>query len=142
MPPVVAGDFNGDGLLDLAVASVPNDRPGGLSILLGTGGGNFFAPLAFPLSSRPALPSGVVAASGAYFLALGDFNNDGKTDAVALTASPTVGGAIDFVPGQGDGTLGSPVQTVVGGAVRLTLYQPSAHPFAPPTSTRMGTWTL
>ncbi len=107
---VIAGDFNGDGLLDLAVASYAGNstRPGGVSILLGAGptGGSFAAPLVFPLSSRPA---------GVRYLTLGDFNNDGKIDAVAVTTSSTVGGSMDFVPGRGDGTFGSPVQTIIGG---------------------------
>ena len=128
---VVAGDFNGDGLPDLAVASVATgSRAGGLSILLGTGltGGSFAAPLAFALSSHPGGTAGVFGEAGQYFLSLGDFNNDGNVDAVAVTTSPSTGGSLDFLAGRGDGTFGFPVQTIVGGGCPAD----DTTPFGPP----------
>jgi hypothetical protein len=55
---IVAGDFNGDGMADLAVVSAgiycnmnalcSGFAPGGLSILLGHGDGTFRAPVSYP----------------------------------------------------------------------------------------------
>ncbi len=97
---VVAGDFNGDGILDLAVASQNTGglSPGGVSIALGTGGGNYLAPRAFSLTT--------VAAQHGFFV-LGDFNNDVQTDVIAMTTH-----TLNLLPGRGDGTLGPPVVVV------------------------------
>jgi len=59
---MVAGDFNGDGKLDLCV-------PAASSLLLGNGNGTFQAPLDFN--------SATIGTAG---LATGDFNNDGLLD--------------------------------------------------------------
>jgi hypothetical protein len=65
---LVAGDFNGDGRLDLAVANY-DECPATVSILLGDGNGNFS-----PASSPNA--GGCSSTS----VAVGDFNRDGKLD--------------------------------------------------------------
>jgi hypothetical protein len=57
---VAVGDFNGDGVLDLAVANSSN-----VSVLLGNGDGSFQAAPSFGAGSNP--PS----------VAVGDFNGDG-----------------------------------------------------------------
>ncbi len=64
------GDFNGDGILDLATSSNYN---GNVSILLGDGLFNFSKSTVFATS--PGLIRG------------GDFNNDGKTDLVMAVGS-------------------------------------------------------
>ncbi len=82
-----AGDFNGDGRLDLVVSSSCN---GGCSsdatyVLLGNGDGTFQAStIAFP---------------GSASLAAVDLNGDGKLDLVANTA------AVQIYLGNGDGTF-------------------------------------
>src|SRR5262249_46016260 len=48
---VVQGDFNGDGIPDLAAL---NADSGDLSILLGVGNGAFLSPLTFPLGQYPS----------------------------------------------------------------------------------------
>ena len=64
---LVAGDFNGDGKLDLAVNNFGNDT---VTILLGNGNGTFTqsASLALGTNNDPTA------------LAVGDFNGDGKLD--------------------------------------------------------------
>jgi len=75
------GDFNGDGIQDLAVANAgsPIDL-GNVSVLLGNGDGTF----------QPAQNFG--AGSGPSSVAVGDFNGDGKLDlAVANSPFPELG---------------------------------------------------
>ena len=73
---VAAGDFNGDGKLDLATANRDSDT---VSVLLGTGTGSFGAKTDFGTGVQPAS------------VAVGDFNGDGKVDlAVANRDSDTV----------------------------------------------------
>src|SRR5207302_8630941 len=70
---VAVGDFNGDGHLDLAVAS-----GGGVSVLLGNGDGSFQTARNFP------------AGTGPQSVAVGDFDGDGHLDlAVANFFSDT-----------------------------------------------------
>ncbi|HVR24090.1 MAG TPA: FG-GAP-like repeat-containing protein [Candidatus Polarisedimenticolia bacterium] len=71
---VSAGDFNGDGKLDLAVA---NDSASTISVLLGNGDGSFQSQLVFP------------ATSGADGIATGDFNGDGRLDLAVTDSSST-----------------------------------------------------
>jgi hypothetical protein len=67
---MVAADFNGDGILDLAVV---NESNGLLVILEGAGDGNFFAA------------NSTFATDGAQSLAVADFDGDGNLD-VAVTS--------------------------------------------------------
>jgi hypothetical protein len=64
---VEVGDFNGDGLQDLAVTNFNSDN---VSILLGNGAGGFSAPTNF---GTDVVPIG---------LTIGDFNQDGLQDRV------------------------------------------------------------
>jgi hypothetical protein len=88
---VKTADFNGDGKLDLAVASSGNNSA---SILLGNGNGTFQAPVNYPAGTKP------------YRLALGDFNGDGKPDiAVADEGNYRANGAVTILLGNGNGTF-------------------------------------
>jgi hypothetical protein len=108
------GDFNKDGILDLAIA---NSTDNSVSILLGKGDGTF-APSSGSAFSTGGNPTTAVA--------VGDFNNDGKLDVVAtdlpgglsgelgdLLGSP--GGNISVFLGNGDGTFGGHKDTDGGG---------------------------
>jgi hypothetical protein len=87
---VVAGDFNSDGVLDLAVA---NSTANTVSVLLGNSNGTFQAKHDFSTGSGTQTP---------VWLAVGDFNGDGKLDlAVANEAANT----ISILLGNGDGTF-------------------------------------
>src|SRR6202166_2892744 len=89
---LAVGDFNGDGIPDLAVSEF------GIDILLGNGDGTFKARLLAP-GNLPYIE----------FIAVGDFNGDGKLDlAVAYCndAFPTTQpGAVEILLGNGDGTF-------------------------------------
>jgi hypothetical protein len=90
---VAAGDFNGDGIPDLAVANAGNPQNGdngGISILLGNGDGTF----------RPAANGS--AGKNPFAIVTADFNRDGKVDLAMLDSS-----GVGVMLGNGDGTFGS-----------------------------------
>ena len=89
------GDFNCDGIVDLAV--VNNKRwTGIISVLLGKGDGTFREQVKYSVGS---LPSGIVAAylNGDGFLDLATCNSDNTGDATYATVS--------VLMGRGDGTF-------------------------------------
>jgi hypothetical protein len=78
---LVAGDFNGDGLPDLAVAySAGGGYVTNVAVLLGNGGGSF------RLAQDFTLPAGNFTV-GVNPLVVADFNNDGKDDLAINAAS-------------------------------------------------------
>ncbi len=90
---IAAGDLNGDGILDLAVANLTSDTltPPTVTVLLGTGNGTF-SPTTQTLLTG-SLPNSI---------AIGDFNGDGIPDLV--TANAGSNSATVFL-GNGDGTF-------------------------------------
>lgn len=104
---LAAGDFNGDGNLDLAAAGDGSGLP--VVVQLGYGDGAF--------NVVPSSPFGV--SSPSTFVAVGDFNGDGKLDLALLSGGgqgPPSG--VIILLGNGDGTFtpsaGSPIPA--GGA--------------------------
>ncbi len=87
--PLVAGDFNGDGILDLATAT--NGTPA-LTILLGNTDGSFTAAATQPTTTLVS-PS---------WIATGDFNGDGFLDLAFADSGST---ALTILLGHGDGTF-------------------------------------
>jgi hypothetical protein len=84
---IVVGDFNGDGIPDLALIDSDTSTVG---ILLANGDGTFTQEAARPpVSGAPT------------YIATGDFNGDGKTD-VAVAEND---GTIAILLGNGDGTF-------------------------------------
>ena len=93
---IVAGDFNGDGRTDLAVANYGSND---VSVLLGNGDGTFQTQVTYAVGTGP---DAIVA---------GDFNGDGRTDlAVANYGSNDV----SVLLGNGDGTFQPQVTYAVG----------------------------
>jgi hypothetical protein len=87
------GDFNGDGWLDVEVASGTT----GVT-LLGNGDGTFQAPLTNVLGSSPAR------------ISTGDVNGDGYADVLAANTS----GTVSVLLGNGDGTFAPKVEYAAG----------------------------
>jgi hypothetical protein len=87
-PPFPAvGDFNGDGIPDLAVADL---NAGKVSIYLGKGDGTFGTPMT------------VATGSGLNTVTVADFNRDGMLD---LAVTNTSNGSISIFLGNGNGTF-------------------------------------
>jgi VCBS repeat protein/FG-GAP repeat protein len=86
------GDFNGDGITDLAGSEKPNFMGGTGRVLavIGNGGGGFSAPIATSFVG--------------HVLAAADFNADSRIDLVVATERHT---AVSILPGNGNGTFGS-----------------------------------
>jgi len=93
----VAGDFNHDGKIDLAVAT-----DSGVNLFLGNGNGTFASSTT--IYTAGASPSDMVA---------GDLNNDGSVDLVVAT---NAGNAIVLF-GNGNGTFQSPITNAIGGGL-------------------------
>jgi hypothetical protein len=90
---MVAGDFNGDGKLDLATA---NNGSNSVTILLGNGDGTF------TVASSPAAGNGPIS------IVTADFNRDGHADLAIANYS----GPITILLGKGDGTFTVKNQTL------------------------------
>ena len=88
---VIAGDFNGDGLTDLAVTNSDYDNAGlgsRVSILIGTGPRAFAAPVAYPTGH---FTIGLMVA---------DFNHDGILDLATANRNTN---DVSILIGQGSG---------------------------------------
>ncbi len=94
---IVAGDFTGDGHLDLATANWNNSRT--ISVVLGNGDGTFQPAVSYTVGNGP---DGIVA---------GDFNGDGHLDLAVSTYSSD---AIAVLLGNGDGTFRHALSYAVG----------------------------
>ncbi len=101
---LAAGDFNGDGKLDLVVYNLAQGTVTTtfLSVLLGNGDGSFQSPVTYT--------SGMSISS----VGVGDFNGDGKLD-IVLTNESAASPALYFLAGNGDGTFRTPqnAQTIL-----------------------------
>ena len=99
---IVAGDFNGDGRLDVATGNV---RSSDISVLLGKGDGTFEEP------------PGSVVGSFAAAVATGDFTGNGNLGVAVLNQSSA---SVTILPGNGDGTFQQPLSVVLPQGSRAT----------------------
>ena len=106
---LAAGDFNGDGRIDLAVSL--NSSEFSLAVLTGNGDGTFNAPLTFDNTAALDDSPAIVAT---------DLDNDGRLDVVlahmlSCFVSPCVAARnITVMLGFGDGTFQTPFEIDVG----------------------------
>jgi FG-GAP-like repeat/Abnormal spindle-like microcephaly-assoc'd, ASPM-SPD-2-Hydin/FG-GAP repeat len=105
---VEAGDFNGDGRMDLVVATGAYEIAApGISILLGNGDGTFETSVLYGAGMTGPI-------------AIGDFNNDGILDMFGMVKTSS-GNSLGVLLGQGDGTFGFPVSSIAVGAVNYVV---------------------
>jgi hypothetical protein len=94
---VAVGDFNGDGILDLAVANEGNNS---VSVLLGYGDGSFHsAGSSYGVGNAPSS------------VAVGDFDGDGTPDLVTANAGDNTSSVL---PGDGHGSFGAATSFAAG----------------------------
>jgi hypothetical protein len=104
---IVTGDFNGDGIVDLASTSAtPATGAKPIVVAIGRGDGTFDAP------KSSGANGGVLAA--------GDFNKDGKLDLIAEVADAS-DMPLKILLGKGDGTFAAPRQIGTGLALAITF---------------------
>jgi len=96
---VAAGDFDGDGKMDLVVANAGADN---VSVLWGSGTGSF-------LDSGAPISVG----AGPSAVAVGDFNNDGKLD---IATTDDIGNTVTVLLNQGNREFAPAVSTDTGGS--------------------------
>jgi hypothetical protein len=94
---LVVGDFNADGVPDLAVA---NNNSGMVNIFLGKGDDTFQAAGNYATASPGSIVVGV-------------FNGDGKLD-LAVANSLGTSGSVSVLLGKGDGSFQAPVSYPIG----------------------------
>jgi uncharacterized protein (TIGR03437 family) len=87
---VVAADFNGDGVLDLAVPYLGNGAPGGVGILINKGDGTFNPAVSYMAGASPISVAAL------------DFNHDGILD---LAVADNGSSSVYVLLGNGNGTF-------------------------------------
>ncbi|MDB5322051.1 MAG: hypothetical protein JWN40_3682 [Phycisphaerales bacterium] len=101
---MLTGDFNADGRADVLTT---NSAPAGVTVLLGNGDGTFGAPLTSSLGA--VSPGSRYTGSQAGTSAVGDFNGDGRLDVSVMAGNNAI-----TLMGNGDGTFGAPLTTLLG----------------------------
>lgn len=87
---VATGDFNGDGIPDVVVGQARNFGSTGVTVYLAKGDGSFYPGMSYGASSQMG------------YVAVADFNGDGKLD---IAATDSEAGVVQIFLGNGDGTF-------------------------------------
>jgi FG-GAP-like repeat len=98
---LAVADFNGDGKLDVAVATWGNSTFN-VAILMGNGDDTFQAPVTYPVDTEPGS------------IVVGDFNHDGHPDLAIATLA-----GVDILLNNGDGTFHSGTTVPVYGVLAI-----------------------
>ena len=106
---LATADFNGDAKLDVVTA---NTGTKDVSLLPGNGDGTFQSPLKFATGAPAGTPK---------FVAIADFNGDGKLDVAAAGSVTASSGFVSVLPGNGDGTFQTSVTTTLGDVDFMTV---------------------
>jgi len=100
---LAAGDFNGDGIPDLAVSGSATFTHGQVSVLVGNGDGTFQQPIRYAVGLGPRA------------VAVVRLRPDGPEDLITVNgAIPGLGNSISVLLGNGDGTFQGRVDYPVG----------------------------
>ncbi|HKS81014.1 MAG TPA: FG-GAP-like repeat-containing protein [Candidatus Acidoferrales bacterium] len=126
---MATGDLNGDGHQDIVIGlgcdfSVSGCSTGAVLVFLGNGDGTFETPVDYPTVGNQILP-----------IVTGDFNRDGKQDVLISVSAGLNPGSLILFPGNGDGTLGTPVISSLGvaaggGAIAAADFNSDGNPDA------------
>jgi hypothetical protein len=87
---VASGDFNGDGFADVVVGQVRDNGSTGVAVYLAKSDGTFYPGVSYGTSSQMR------------YVAVADFNGDGKLD---IAATDLFTGVVQIFLGNGDGTF-------------------------------------
>src|SRR5205823_3389811 len=101
-----AGDFNGDGKVDLA--AIISSQTDAIRVLLGNGAGSFGAQVFFDINNLPGGTPGYRTSPSA--VAVVDFNADGRAD--LMTANQD--GTLTVMLGEGNGQFKPAVSFLAG----------------------------
>ena len=114
---IASGDFNGDGIPDIVTGDFNNTAATGITVFLSNS-----TPTNVNGGMQQGLPNNPPGSTTLQFVAVGDFNKDGKLDVVAtnsanlITCAAQPCGVVEIFTGNGDGSFTQTPATYVTGS--------------------------